>query len=110
MQAVPLQAIPRQQFTITLDGVEFDITLQAVQDCMYATILANTVAVVKGVRCVAGFQLLPYQYLEGTTGNFTFSTANDELPWWQNFGVDQFLIYATAAEVAAARAANVAIR
>jgi hypothetical protein len=104
MQTIPLLGIPRQEFTIVLDGIFFDITLQAVDDCMYATILANGAAVVKAQRCVAAFEILPYHYLEGTGGNFVFITANDDLPWWENFGTDQLLVYASAAEILTIRA------
>ncbi len=108
MQALQLQNIPNQQFTVTLDGVLFDMTFRAVDDCMYCDISANGNPVVSGARCVAGYQIMPYVYQEGVTGNFSFLTANYELPWWEQFGIDQFLIYATASELASVRA-NVTI-
>jgi hypothetical protein len=104
MQIIPLQQVPRQEFSITLDGVLFNITLQAVQDCMYATISANNSVVVSGARCVASGKIIPFDYLEGATGNFTFLTLNDELPWWTLFGNTQQLIYASASELATLRA------
>lgn len=103
MQTIPTQAIPRQEFTITLDGVRWGITLQTSGQATYCTILANGVAVVTGVKCSAGFQLLPARWMEGTTGNFAFATPANELPWWQNFGTTHILQYATAAELAALR-------
>lgn len=106
MQTIPLSnTTPRQQFTVTLDNILYDITLVAVQDCMYATILMNNVAVVSGARCVANAPLIPFHYLERSGGNFAFFTQNDENPWWDQFGVTQDLLYASAAELAAARAA-----
>lgn len=103
MQQINLQNTPNQQFTITLDGVMFDITLRAVNDAMYADILANNVPVVSGARCVAGYQIMPYIYQEGTTGNFSFSTTNFELPWWEEFGITQTLYYLSAADLATVR-------
>lgn len=106
MQVIPLiNTTPRQQITITLDNILYDITLVAVQDCMYATILMNNVTVVSGMRCVPRRPLIPYIYLENGGGNFSFMTANDDNPWWDQFGMTQDLLYASAAELAAARAA-----
>lgn len=47
---------------------------------------------------VAGTPLLPYRHL--VSGNFLITTENDALPYWPEFGVTQFLFYATEAEFA----------
>ncbi len=107
MQQIPLQAIPRQTFNTTLDGIQFKVTLVAIENMMYATILANNVAIISGSRCCAGYGLIPYRYLEGLGGNFAFATNNFELPWWEQFGVTQQLIYASPEELANVRAGNV---
>lgn len=107
MQQIPIQAIPRQTFNVTLDEIQFQITLQAIENMMYATIFANNVAVVKGARCVAGYQIMPFRYMEGKAGNFTIATNNFELPWWEQFGVTQQLIYASNEELETVRAGNV---
>lgn len=103
MQIVPLQAIPNQQFQVTFESTLFNITLKTILDRIYATILINNVVVVSGVLCVPGFQILPSRYLEGVTGNFAFVTNNDEYPSSDQFGITQFLLYATAAELASSR-------
>ena len=103
MQYIPLKNIPRQDFNITLDGINYEITLQAVQDCMYFSLSANGISVLKNTRCVAGYKLIPYYYMEGLGGNFTFNTNNDELPWWENFGSDQQLIYASFTDLQGVR-------
>ena len=108
MQAINLQNIPNQEFSIMLEGVLFDLTLRAINDCMYCDVTANGNPVVSGARCVAGYQIMPYLYQEGISGNFTFQTLNYELPWWEEFGISQYLIYATASDLASVRA-NVSI-
>ena len=104
MQTIQLQPIPNQELTVTLESVQFDISLRAINSVMYITVLVGGVAILSGSRCVAGMALLPYHYLEGLTGNFAFITANDDLPYYDQFGVSQTLVYATAAELAAIRA------
>jgi hypothetical protein len=106
MQIVPIQALARQQFTITFDKLQFDITLTNINGCTYATILRAGVPIVAAALCVSGFQIMPSRYMEGTTGNFAFDTPNDENPYFENFGITHFLLYATADELAAARAGN----
>ncbi|CAB4132128.1 hypothetical protein UFOVP138_53 [uncultured Caudovirales phage] len=104
MQTIQLQPIPNQQLTVTLESVQFDITLRTIGLTMYITIAAGGVTILSGSRCVAGMALMPYHYLEGLAGNFAFITANDDLPYYDQFGVSQTLIYATAAELKAIRA------
>lgn len=104
MQIIPLLPIPRQRLTVTLENIQFDITIVAVGDCMYATILRAGVAIVSGARCVGEFQIMPSRYQEGAYGNFAFQTDDEENPQYLKFGTSHFLLYATAAELATARA------
>ena len=101
---IDLQPIERQKFNITLDDQYYEITLVAVQNCMYATIKRENVELISGTRCVSGYALIPYQHLEGNSGNFAFKTQNEEMPWWEKFGSTQQLIYLSAAELAELRA------
>lgn len=104
MQTIPLNnTTPNQQFPVTLDSTLFDITLRTINDRTYVDISINNNIVVRGQICVPGFQLMPSRYMEGLTGNFAFVTANDAYPIYTEFGVTQFLLYASAAELAAAR-------
>ncbi|UVE47615.1 hypothetical protein KS461_10110 [Pseudomonas chlororaphis] len=65
---------------------------------MLADIYLNDAPLLMGQRLVAGTPLIPYRFLQGS-GNFWFLTENDELPWWERFGVDQLLTYASAGEL-----------
>lgn len=99
MQELNLQAIPNQQFTADLDGHRVDISLRTAINVMVADIAVDDVVLVNGVRLVAGAPILPYKYLS-TWGNLVLYTRGDELPWWENFGVNQTLYFLTPAELA----------
>lgn len=105
-QIVPLQVLPNQHLTITLDQQKYDITLKTITDLTYATISVNGTKVIDNVRCIPLHPLLPYKYLEGVGGNFVFYTTNDELPNYMSFGVTHVLVYASVAELVALRAAE----
>lgn len=106
MQIIPLSAVPNQQLTLRLDDDLYSIALKTVRDITIASVTRNQVKMLDGVRLVAGQPMLPYRYKE--TGNFVMVTANDALPLYSEFGVTQQLVYLSAAELAAARAAGFA--
>lgn len=100
---VPIQAIPNQEFTITINGVTYDITLKTVEDFTAASLTINGVDTIDGSRTPAGAPLLPYKYEEN--GNFMFTNSNSfRMPFYTNFNVTQVLLYFSPAELAAARA------
>lgn len=98
---VSLQPLPNQSLSIVLDGARYDITVKLSNGVMTASILRDGVTLVDGVRLVSGTPVLPYPYLE--SGNFILTTENYDLPYYDQFGNTQFLVYLTAAEVAAQR-------
>ena len=98
---IPLASLPNQEFTVTLDGDRYNITVKKCTTVMEFSIVRNGVDIILGVAAVPQFPIIPYQYLE--TGNFFIETANDELPDWEQFGVSQFLIYFSPSEMAEAR-------
>ena len=105
---VPLQAIPNQNLSIQIDQINYNITLAScgsnfanADNSLYitaVTILINNTLVVSGVRAVAGFPIIASVYLEN--GNFVFVTNNGDYPNYLQFGIDQFLIYASPEELA----------
>jgi len=106
MQVLTLQAIPKQEFTVSLDGTLYDIAILATAGCMSANISRNGVVVESGARCVAGQPLINYADLEDGFGNFIFLTGNNnqDLPDYTQFANSQTLVYASPAELAAVRA------
>lgn len=99
---VGIAAVPNQSLSIQLDERFYDIHLRDAGGAMAATIARDGVTLVSGARIVAGTPLLPYRYQEA--GNFLVTTDAEALPYYDQFGVTQFLVYLTAAELAAYRA------
>jgi hypothetical protein len=101
MQSIPLQAIPNQSFSITLDGNQWNFTLKTTNGVISVTLAKNNVTLIENMRAVANGLIIPAKYLED--GNFLFLTQNFQLPDYTQFGVTQLLIYITAAELTASR-------
>jgi hypothetical protein len=104
MIQIPLQNIANQSLSIQLDENQFDLNFHATQDNIDGSsgvtgvdIVMNNVVIVSGMRAVFGTFLIPYIYLEN--GNFAFVTQNDDYPDWRQFGITQFLIYASQSEL-----------
>lgn len=104
MKEIPLKAVERQNFTITLDGSLFDITIKECNGIMAATIIRDGIKLVENRRINASMTLIPEGHLE--EGNFAFVTDNDNIPYYTRFGSTDILLYATIEEVAALRAAQ----
>ncbi len=94
---ISLQAIPNQTFSLTLDDHIYDITLKEANGIMAAFISRDNVRIVSGMRVVCGYPLIPYEYLE--SGNFIFLTADNDLPYYTQFGITQSLIYFSREEL-----------
>lgn len=98
---IPLQVLPNQQFTIQLDQTSYDLSINTCDtgnaQIMAATLLINNVLILSGIRLVTGTPIIPYFYL--ANGNFVFLTSNDELPDYNQFGITQYLIYASEVEL-----------
>lgn len=94
---IPLQPIPNQTFSVTVDNSIYDITLKEANGIMAAFVVRDNVRIVSGMRLVAGWPMIPYQYLE--SGNFVLLTANNDLPYYTQFGISQSLIFFTQEEL-----------
>lgn len=101
MQIIDIAQAPNQSFSVTLEGVRWDVRLKQAVTSMAADLSADGVPVVTGQRIVAGAPIIPYQYLIGD-GNFLIMTENDDIPNWELFSVNQVLIYASFDEISAA--------
>lgn len=99
MRTINLDPVPNQEFSVTLDGNRWDITIKECNGVMACTLLLNDVLILSGQRIVAGSPLIPYRYLQGS-GNFWLLTEDDELPYFDKFGVNQQLTYASFGELA----------
>lgn len=104
MMQIPLQNIPNQSLSLQLDGNLYDLNFHSVSDgpdgnsgITGVDIAINNIVIVTGVRAVAGFPLIASYYQEN--GNFIFYTVNEEYPDWRQFGITQFLLYVSEAEL-----------
>jgi len=110
MLQIPLQNIATQSLSFqdydTQTNYDIFVKTCGFDDAqiMSFDIAINDVVVVSGCRAVAGFPLLASEYQ--VNGNFVVITANDDLPAFQRFGIDQFLIYANQNEINAIAAAQ----
>lgn len=100
---VGLAAVANQSLSIQLDERFYDISMREANGVMSATIVRDDVTLVSNLRVTAGTPLLPYRYQEA--GNFVMTTDEDAIPYWDQFGVTQFLVYLSEAEVTALREA-----
>lgn len=98
MRDITLLAVPNQTFSATINGVLWELTIKAAIGTMLADVRRDGVNLVLGQRIVAEFPILPYRYLSHQ-GNFAILTRDGELPWWEEFGRSQSLIYLEPAEV-----------
>lgn len=96
---VPIDPIPNQKFSVLLEDVRYAIVIQDVGQAMAVTIEKDDVVLVSSALATAGSFIIPYQHLS-VDGNFAFSGAADEIPFYTNFNVTQQLFYFTASEVA----------
>lgn len=100
---VELAAVANQSLTVQVDDLVYSITLREVTGgSMAASVSRNGVKIVSGARVVAGSPLLPSRYQE--TGNFLITTEGEACPYWDQFGITQFLVYLTDVELEAYRA------
>lgn len=99
---INLKQEPNQQTSIELDGSSYDITVKTTTTLTVVTIVRDGVTIIDSVRAMPLLPILPYRYQEA--GNFSFITENDELPYYENFGVSQFLVYLTPDELVELRA------
>jgi hypothetical protein len=98
MRDIPIQAIPNQRLAFNFGQNRWELAIKDTGGCMAIDVTLNDELVIQGWRLVAGSPVIPFEYLQ-TNGNFWFLTDNDELPWWENFGVDQQLVFAEPGEL-----------
>lgn len=125
MQQIPIAAVPNQSLSFQADGNQYDINIRTCGDdtivpgssVMAFDIYINNVAIVTGARATSGipnyqtgnngeqqlvssgYFLIPYPYL--SNGNFAVLCQNYDYPNWQQFGITQYLVYISQAELEA---------
>ena len=97
---IPLAILPNQSLSVRLNSSQYDLRIH---DCgngvMSIDISINDVVLLTGTRLVGNYPIIVSDYMEN--GNFILQTMNFEYPDWQQFGVTQYLIFASQAEIEA---------
>ncbi|MFY3460964.1 hypothetical protein ACOTJD_30345 [Achromobacter xylosoxidans] len=98
MRDITLLAAPNQALSVTINGVLWDLVIKVARGTMLADVKRDGLDLVVGQRIVAEFPILPYRYLSHQ-GNFAILTRDGDLPWWEEFGRSQSLVYLEPSEV-----------
>ncbi|MCY1196401.1 hypothetical protein D9M72_77440 [compost metagenome] len=98
MIAIDLIRAPNQSLSATINGVLWELTIKVARGTMLADVRRDGVDLILGQRIVAEYPILPYRYLSHQ-GNFAILTRDGELPWWEEFGRSQSLVYLDPSEV-----------
>lgn len=97
MQTIPLQQLPAQAFSITLDQNQWSIDVKLVNGNIAFSFTLNGNLLINGIRAVPGYRIIPYDYLQA--GNFALLTTAFEIADWTKFGTTQQLVYISQAEI-----------
>lgn len=98
MVNIPLASVPNQSLSVRLNNQQYDLRIH---DCGNGVttidIVINDTILITGTRMVSNYPIIVSAYMEN--GNFILQTANNEYPDWTRFSIDQYLIFATQAEI-----------
>lgn len=121
MRLIPIANLPNQSLSVSVDNIFYDIRLKQIASSpkivngvvlytenviMASSIIRNNILIQEGIRIVPGLPLMPFLFQENNEGNFFLTTANDDYPDYQQFGISQFLYYLTQSELQAVRSAE----
>lgn len=107
MQEISLEKQPNQQFSISLGGAAYVISLRTLANgATLADIQVNNEPLISGLLCRANELLIPYPY-KARNGNFIFTSAGEEYPHYTRFGDTCKLYYLTPQELTNADNANI---
>jgi len=99
---VTLAAVSNQTFSVkTSDGIRWRFRVYETNGCMSADVTKDDVPILAGQRLVSGSPIVPYVHMMATGGSWVMVTDRGAMPWWEQFGISQFLTYTTAAEIKA---------
>lgn len=97
MKVLPINAIPNQQLSVLLDGNQWDINLKLTNGGISCSLSRNNEVIVQNARVVAGMRILQAKYQEA--GNFAMICNDQAVPDYTQFGVTQFMVYISQAEL-----------
>lgn len=96
---IPLEQLPNQSLTITLDNSRYLIEVKTITDeLMSISVTRNDILLVQNMRAMPATRLL-FPHQAARYGNFAFVTTNDEYPHYTAFGAGHELYYIPASEL-----------
>ncbi|SUW69020.1 hypothetical protein [Bordetella avium] len=98
MVQLDLIRAPNQAFSVVIDGVLWELAIKTPGRSCVLTSRGMARCWFRVSALLRTPPILPYRHLS-LRGNFAILTRDDDLPWWEEFGRSQSLVYLTAAEV-----------
>lgn len=77
--------LPNQKFNITVENGILEVELRTVDNITLMSVKAKGNNIVSSIRIAPNVLLMGYKYLQEQYGDFIFTTANDEYPYYKNF-------------------------
>jgi hypothetical protein len=109
MQQLNLQPIPAQTLTyLDTAANQWEIGVRLTELSLAFTFRLNGVLLLENVTGVAGYKLIPYEYL--SPSNFVMVTQGQEILDYTKFGTTQYLIALSAEEIESLKAPIYEIR
>lgn len=96
---IPLQAVANQELSIPLENSRYVLTIKEANGTIAATVERDGVVIVRNARVVGDGLILQHDYQWSGYGNFMLTVQDDALPDYTQFGITQFLVFLTAAEM-----------
>lgn len=101
MLEINLAPIPYQAFSVNINSVRYDFRIFLATNVMCCDLSINGSPILTSSRLIADAFIIPYLYLEN--GNFLITTLDDSLPYYDQFGTTQFLVYLSQTELGTLR-------
>lgn len=88
---------PNQSLNIRLDNLLYKLTIKQAGNIMAMQIVRSGEVILDFERMVGNWPLIQYPYLEN--GNFILLTNIGDYPFYTEFGITQFLTFASQSEI-----------
>lgn len=77
--------LPNQKFNITIENGILEVELRTVDNITLMSVKAKGNNIVSSIKVAPNVLLMGYKYLQEQYGDFVFTTANNEYPYYKNF-------------------------
>lgn len=91
--------IANQVFSFKTESDLLEIELRTVDNITLMSISANGNNIVSSIKVAPNVLLMKYKYLQEQYGDFVFTTANNEYPYYKNFNNGNKLCWLSYEEI-----------